>query len=112
MVQAPHIGNMINSYVRNNRFSQAAWARRAGVKPKTVAKYLKQPSMRVDTLMAVCQHLEHNFLREIADLLPPDLPPHATVDQTSEVASLKAEIETLKVQVATFERAFKLVAGK
>lgn len=109
MTKAPHIGQTLKQYVDDNRLSQAAWARRANVNADTVAKYLKRPSMRVDTLMAVCEQLEYNFLRDIANTLPPTLPPLAPKDQTMELAALQAENAALKIEIAALERAIGLM---
>ena len=66
MIEAPHIGNILKEFVKRNRIFQSAWARDAGVTPQTTAKYLKQPSLQVDTLFAVCQQLNYNFFEQIA----------------------------------------------
>jgi hypothetical protein len=100
---------MLRQYVDDNRLSQAAWARRASVNSTTIAQYLKQPNMRVDTLLAVCEQLEYNFLRDIANTLPPNLPPLAPIDQSIELAALKAENEKLKIEIAALERAIGLM---
>ncbi|MFC4230671.1 helix-turn-helix domain-containing protein [Parasediminibacterium paludis] len=103
---------MLRQYIDDNRLSLAAWARRANVNITTVTQYLKQPTMRVDTLMAVCEQLEYNFLRNIANTLPPELPPQAPIDQSTELAALKAENEKLKVEIAALERAIGLMGKK
>lgn len=112
MTKAPNIGQMLKQYVDDNRLSQAAWARRANVNYSTIIKYVKQPTMRVDTLMAVCEQLEYNFLRDIANSLPPELPPQAPIDQSGELAALKAENQQLKIEIAALERAIGLMGRK
>ena len=109
MIQAPHIGKLLTAFIKKNRLYQSAWARDAGISATTIAYYLKQPTMRVDTLYAISQQLKHNFLREIADTLPPELPPQAPIDQSAELAALKAENEKLKIEVAALERAIGLM---
>jgi uncharacterized protein YceH (UPF0502 family) len=109
MQEAPHIGNMLRQYVRQHRIFQSGWARERGIQPTTVARYLKQPSMRVDTLFTICQTLEHNFLREIADALPAELEPRPVADQSTEVAALQQRIAQLETQVATLKEALALV---
>ncbi len=105
MQEAPHIGNMLRQYVQKRRISQSGWARETGLNPSTVATYLENPAMRVDTLFAICQTLQHNFLREIADMLPPDMEPKAATNRD-------AEVEALKAQIATLEKALMLVGGR
>lgn len=112
IMKAPHIGNMLRQFITKHRFYQSSWAREAGVTPKTVAKYLKNPSMRIDTLFTISQTLKHNFIREIADMLPPDLAPQKPIDHTETVTALQAEVAQLKVQIATLEKALSLIGGK
>jgi hypothetical protein len=109
---APHTGDMLRDYVQRHRIFQSGWARQQGVDPTTIARFLKQPSLQVDTLFAICQVLKHNFLREIADLLPPDMPPVAPLSQAAEVAALQAQIAELQTQVATLKEALALVGGR
>ena len=68
--------------------------------------------MRIDTLFAICQQLNHNFLREIADTLPANLPPIAPTNNDALVQLLQTENEQLKLKVATLENAIKLFGGK
>jgi transcriptional regulator with XRE-family HTH domain len=85
---APHIGQMLRGYVKQKRISQSGWARKQGVGPKTIARYLKQPAMRIDTLFNISQMLNYNFLQDIAAELPAELPPGRTADQSATVAAL------------------------
>jgi cell shape-determining protein MreC len=103
---------MLRQYVDDNRLSQAAWARRANVNISTITQYLKQPTMRVDTLMAVSEQLEYNFLRDIANTLPPQLPPQALKDQSTELAALQTENAALKIEIAALEKAIGLMGKK
>jgi len=109
MLQAQHIGNLLTAFIKKNRLYQSAWARDAGISATTIAYYLKQPTMRVDTLYAISQQLKHNFLRDIANTLPPELPPQAPVDQSEELAALKAENAALKIEIAGLEKAIGLM---
>jgi hypothetical protein len=47
-------------------------------------------------LNAISQQLKHNFLRDIANTLPPELPPQAPKDQSAELAALQTENEHKK----------------
>lgn len=112
MLQAPHIGKLLAAFIKKNRLYQSAWARDASISATTIAYYLKQPTMRVDTLFAISQQLKHNFLRDIADTLPPDLPPIAPKDQSAELTALQAENAALKIEIAALEKAIGLMAKK
>ena len=100
----PHIGEILKKYVKKNRIYQSAWARHQGVKFKTVNSYYKRPSLQVETLFNICQVLKYNFIREIADQLPAEFPPHATNPLQDENAALKKEIEMLKHEVEILNR--------
>ena len=109
---APHIGNMIKKYVKEKRLFQSGWARQQGVTPKAIAHYLKNPSMRTDTLFTICQVLNYNFFRQIADTLPATMPPETQHESRQLAEELKQEVAQLKLQVATLEKALGLVGGR
>jgi DNA-binding Xre family transcriptional regulator len=112
METAPHTGNMLREYVKKHRIFQSGWARQQGVSEQTIARYLKQPTMRIDTLYTICQTLNHNFLHEIATTLPATMPPQQPPSQQAEVAALQQQVTALQTQVATLERALTLVGGR
>ncbi len=97
--QPPHIGKILKAYVREKRISQAGWARQQGIGAQQVARYLKRPDQRIGTLFTISQVLKHNFLREIADQLPAEFPPHHENPLSIRVAELEKENEMLKMQV-------------
>lgn len=94
-----HIGQRIKKYVKENGVSQAAWSRRQGITQRTIWKYMKSENMRTDTLFSICQELKYNFLREIADQLPADLPPHSPNPLEQRVKELEKENEKLKIEI-------------
>jgi hypothetical protein len=108
MIEAPHIGNILKDFAKRNRIFQSAWARDAGLTPQTVANYLKQPSLRVDTLFAICQQLNYNFLADIAALLPA-LPHKNSAMPNIELEAMQKENESLKIQIATLKEAIGLM---
>ena len=91
-----HIGQRIKKFVKDNRISQAAWSRRQGVRQQVIWNYMKSQAMRIDTLFTISQQLKYNFLREIADQLPAEFPPHAVNPLQQRVAELEEEIKMLK----------------
>ena len=68
--------------------------------------------MRIDTLFAICQTLNQNFFRDIADMLPPEMPPVPAANQQAEVATLQQQVKELQTQVATLKEALALVVGR
>jgi hypothetical protein len=111
MKAPPLIGNMLKAHVKKNRLFQSGWARQQGVHPKTIATYLKNPTMRIDTLFTICQVLEYNFFREIADALPEQLPPHPVSKNETRIIEMEQRVKDLELQNATLEKALKLVGG-
>jgi hypothetical protein len=109
---APHIGQMLRAYTRSHKISHSAWQQVSGKSYNSIINYQKQPTMRIDTLFTICQTLKHNFLREIADMLPPDMPPQAPSNQQAQVAALLQQVKDLQTQVATLKEALKLVGGR
>ena len=111
MITPPNIGQILKEYVDRNRLFQSGWARQAGITAKTVATYLKNPDMRISTLFTISQTLNHNFLREVADMLPPSMPPAHVPDPTAEIAELKQQVSNLKLQVETYREALALAGS-
>jgi hypothetical protein len=86
----PRIGQLLKNHVQAHRLFQSGWARQQGVSRQAIARYLKQPTMRVDTLFVICQTLKYNFLRDIANLLPPQLQPQAPANEQTTITALQA----------------------
>lgn len=94
-----HIGKLLRKHVDEKKYNQAALARREGWTAREVAYYFKKPSLQVSTLIRLSRGLKYNFLRQIADTLPAEFPPHAANPLEEENAALKKEIEMLKHEV-------------
>jgi hypothetical protein len=104
-----HTGNFLKQYVKKNRIRQSGWARKAGLNVKTVSGYLKQPTMWIETLLGICLILNHNFFKDIAATLPPDMPPLTENPLQARIDELEAQNHDLQLQVKTLERALELV---
>jgi len=102
--KSTHIGQRLRKYVTEKRIFQAGWSREQGVNPVTIARYFKKPTMRVSTLFTISQVLKYNFIREIADQLPEEFPPHKPNPLQQENDALKKEIETLKIKMEVLEK--------
>ena len=94
-----HIGKLLRKHIDEKKYNQAALARREGWKARDVAYYFKKPSLQVTTLMKLSQGLKYNFLREIADQLPSEFPPHAPNPLEQRVAELEEENKLLKKEI-------------
>ncbi len=94
------------------RIAHSAWQQVSVKSYSTIIKYQKQADLWASTLFAICRTLNHNFLRKIADLLPPGMSPAAPPQQTAEVAALQQQVNTLQLQVATLKEALALIGGR
>jgi transcriptional regulator with XRE-family HTH domain len=99
-----HIGKRIKEYVKENRVSQASLSRKHAISQKSLWQYMKNQNMRTDTLFSVCQMLEYNFLREIADRLPASFPPHTPNPLEQRVKELEKENEMLKHEIEIWKK--------
>jgi len=111
-IEAPHIGNILKAHVKKYRLRQAGWAKQDGLNRNTIADYMKQKDMRVGTLFTICQSLQYNFLKEIAALLPPDMPPVAENPLQARVTELEKQNSDLQLQIKTLEKAIELMGRK
>jgi len=105
----PHTGEILRKYVKEKRIYQAAWARAQKVRASTVNSYFKKPTMQLETLFAICQVLNYNFIRDVADALPPELPSKTSTAQQLRIGELEKEIERLQIENALLK---ELAGGK
>jgi len=108
MIEPPHIGNMLNAYVKEKRIFKAGWAKQMGIGASGVEGFVKNPNAKIDTLFKICQVLNYNFFEQIAALLN-HLPPSNTPIPNADFEALQKENETLKIQVATLKEAIGLM---
>ena len=111
-IPAPHIGQLLKAYTSKQRISYSSWRQTAGKDYSTVFRYHKRASLQMDTLFEISQTLGHNFLREIADMLPATIPPERIPDQHQRVLEQEQRIKELELQVATLKEALGLIGGK
>jgi len=93
-----HVGKMIRKHLDEKKYNQAALARREGWKARDVAYYFKKSSIQVNTLIRFCNGFRYNFLRQLADQLPAEFPPHATNPLEERIKVLEEEIKLLKIE--------------
>ena len=99
----PHIGKMLKKHVTDNRLYQAPWARKQGVKEETIVGFFKKPTMQIATLFAICQILNYNFFKAVANALPADMPHLEKNQLQEELDNLKMENEKLKIKLQVME---------
>jgi hypothetical protein len=94
-----HVGKLLRKFVDERRINQSAQARRSGINARIVASYFKKSSIQISSLIKVCHGFKYNFLRQIADMLPPEYPPHPVNPLQTENDALKKEVEDLKKEI-------------
>ena len=107
-----HTGNLLRNYFTVKRIAQSAAARNIGITAKTLATYFKRKTMRIDTMLHLSHALNYNFLKEIANSLPNEMPPHNTNPLQTRVTELEQQNHDLAMQVKTLEKALELVGRK
>jgi hypothetical protein len=102
----PHVGQFLRKYVNEKRVHQRSWAKQQGVKPHFISRYLRRPEMKISTLFTISLILKNNFLREIADMLPPEISSR-TDRQKEEFENLKKENERLRTEIELLKEILK-----
>jgi len=98
ITKAPHIGQLLRSYIKGRAITQAEWAKKQGVKPHFISRYLARPEIKISTLFTISLILNNNFFREIAEMLPAEMPSRNN-KFIAEMENLKKENERLKSEV-------------
>ena len=106
-IACPHIGAILKKHVRDNKVSQASWARKQGVKDESVIRYFKKSTMQISTVFDICQILDFNVFKIIAQALPSEMPPPEVNELLEDNAKLKADNEKLKFHIEILEKMMK-----
>lgn len=59
-----HVGDMINAYLDDSKYSQADLARFLNMNPSNLSRLLKRPSMETKRLLEISTKVYHNFFAE------------------------------------------------
>ncbi len=90
--KAPHIGKLLQNYIRKHRIHRGVLAKLLGRSYSTVYKYQKNASTQTHILWELCVAMKHNFLLDLAAQLPADFTTYAP-DPT---LALQEELENLR----------------
>ena len=90
--EMPHIGAMLNKFMTENRITKAECARRMGVHPSQVTKFLQNYTIQTDTLWKFCIALNHDFLSELS----PKLPVYKAPEEDPRIKELQMQIDVYK----------------
>lgn len=108
---SPHIGTLLNAYIRKHRLYQSALARDIGKRPETVADFLKKPDNKISNLWKICFALNHNFFSDIAAQLPPEMPATPTAKDLR-IAELEKQVQELKTERDNLQRVIDILRPK
>lgn len=102
---SPHVGRLLNRFIKERRIFKSALARKLGVRPQTVQTYLEKSTMQSVTIWQLSIALEHNFLHDLADQLPKAFSTYAVKDTVMEhkCAALEEELKIAKAQLAVLK---------
>ena len=106
-IAAPHIGKMLKKVIQKNKIVQAVWARKQGVLDTTVVDYFKKSTMQTSTLFDICQIIDYNIFKDIADSLPANMLPISINPLQEEMDALKKENEKLLMKIEILEGMLK-----
>jgi len=101
------VGEIIRQYLKTNKISSAALARKLNVGDGTILSYQKSSGGNNATLIILSHALKHNFFADIAALLPKTYSSTAPIDNNSslKIAQLEQEIIILKAEKAVLLQA-------
>jgi len=102
---------MLNRHVRKHRYYQSALARDIGVRPETVADFLRRPDNKLSYLWRISNALNYNFLAELSALLPPDMP-SAPNAKDARIAELEKEVQQLTAERDMLQRVLEMLRPK
>ena len=97
-----HTGQLLKQRLRERGVSAAELGRRLGRGRETIRRFFKNPTIQTSILLEISTALHYNFFKDLAALLPPDVPP-ALPDNTApllqKIAELEKELEVQKALV-------------
>jgi hypothetical protein len=99
--EMPHNGEMLKAHFAEKRIRKAALARLMHIQPSQLLQYTKRANLPAQVLWDISQHLQYNFLAEIALQLPSSLaqpPQEKNIELNNAIQTLKAEINRLQVE--------------
>lgn len=99
----PHIGQLVWKVMCEKKISKAEAARLMNVSPSSIANYLCQPSLQFGILWKLCVVLKYDFLSDLQQYYPPNLPADNGVRLKTE-----EKIKDLEKEIAIYKAALKI----
>ena len=104
----PHNGKLLTNYILNNRVNRVELARKMNVTPPTIYNYVKSESLQLNILWNASLALKHNFVAELAAILPVEFVTEREKGLQLQLETLQKEIEKLNLELSIY----KTIVGK
>ncbi len=104
-----HAGQLVKNYITTHRIYKSALDRVMNKPKNTTIRYQKQESLQSSVLIALSHALKHNFLADLAALLPESYTTDAPKDnsQAQRIAELEEQIRILQAEKLVLLEALK-----
>lgn len=93
-----HTGEMIKKIIAQKNLSPTKMALGIGIPNTAIYAYEKRGSVQTSILFNLCHAAQHNFFKDIANMLPHHYTQDATSSSEQEIVALKKEIERLQYE--------------
>lgn len=100
-----HNGKMLTDYFTQHSINKAELARKMGLSPSTIQRYLEGDSLQFRILWKLSLALKHNFLAELTAQLPSEIVDNIKSERE---AALELELEKVKFELSIY----KTIVGK
>jgi len=101
----PHIGNLVRKVMVAKNINSAELSRRLGLSKTGVGMYLNRSSLQFGILWDLGIELKHDFLSEIANHYPSDIPLNENANIIKESEEKKAKIVDLEKEIEIYKNA-------
>ncbi len=94
----PHIGDMLNTFIKKNRWPKSVIARKTTRTPSTIEGFLKRPSLQIAILWEISHATHYNFIADIAAQLPAEYnsnAPNPYEELTERIAMLEQQLQKM-----------------
>ena len=104
-----HAGDILKNYIDTHRIYKSALNRTLNKPQNTVLRYQKQASLSSEVLIDLSHALRHNFLADLAALLPESYTTDAPKDSSYQqrIAELEAQLTIVQAEKSVLLEALK-----
>jgi len=96
-----HNGKMLEDYFKQYSINKAELARKMGLAPSTIQRYLEGDSLQFRIIWKLSIALKHNFLAELTAQLPSEVVGQIKSDRE---AALELELEKVKFELSIYKK--------